>query len=67
MSSEFIKDGDWWLVLIQLLLFVEVVHVVTYSEELLVVVRASKKDACHSYNVVLQDLGNIWWVALIRK
>ena len=64
MSSEFIKDGDWWLVLIQLLLFVEVVHIVTYSEELLVVVRASQKDTCHSNDVVLQDLGNIRWVAL---
>ena len=58
--------GSWW-VLNQLWVFfrVGVVHVVSYTEELLgVVVAAGQQDGGHTYDVTCWDLGNVRDIAL---
>ncbi len=55
VASKFLNDGLLRRVLVQLLIFIVVVHVVTYSEELLLVVGACDKDTSNSNYVVLLE------------
>ncbi len=53
VTSKFLNDGLLRRVFVQLLVFIVVVDVVTYSEELLLVVGACDKDTSNSNDVVL--------------
>ncbi len=53
-----------WRVFIEFSIFIVVVDVVAYSEELVVVVRASEQNRSHSYDVLLRQLAGIGRLAL---
>jgi hypothetical protein len=64
MTSKLINFWHHGWVLIQFLVFIVVVHIVAYAEELLTVVGAGQEDACHTYDVVLRDAVDVRWVSL---
>ena len=64
VTSQFVNDWLHGWVLIEFLVFIEVVDIVTNSEELLVVVGAGEQDTCHTNNIILRDAAYIWWVTL---
>ena len=64
MSGQSCNIWDMGWVFIQFWVFIEVVHIVAYSEELLVLVRTSEKNGSDPYNVRSWDQLSIGVVSL---
>ena len=47
-------------VLVHFLIFIEIVHIVSHSEEFLLIVRTCQQDCCYSNNFRLRNLTYIW-------